>query len=97
MRDPQRTLEGQYVVELEDRDDKNAFKTNLFSILTAIQSINLCDHFKRFATFECLSQQVFEDLTQPVDMTNTSQLGAASKESLNSGGVRFRHDASSLS
>jgi len=41
---------------------------NLFTVLSAIQSINLKDHFKLYGTFGTLQQHILEEITQTVDL-----------------------------
>lgn len=53
-RDPTRELTGKFMVTLDDKDAKYAFKANLFSTLAAIQSINLRDHYPLYASFGIL-------------------------------------------
>ena len=53
-KDSQRTLLDQYICTLDDNQQKQAFKTNLFNVLAAIQSINLKDHYTLYSTFGLL-------------------------------------------
>lgn len=53
-KDTSKSLLGIYEATLDDKEQKRAFKLNLFSVLNAIQAINLKDHFKLYATFGVL-------------------------------------------
>ena len=73
-RDPSKQLFGTFIAVLDDEEQKRAFKTNLFTVLAAIQSINLKDHYKLFETFGVLQSSILEDIILQVDLG--SQLGA---------------------
>ena len=49
-----RDLPEQCVAVLEEPEQKTNFKSNLFTVLAAIQSINLKDHYKLYGSFGLL-------------------------------------------
>ena len=69
LRDPEAKTNyfEQYICILDDKDQKTAFKANLFTVLAAIQSINLKDHYKLYGTFGSLQHHILEDIVKSVD------------------------------
>ena len=59
---------NQYICYLVNAEQKDTFKANLFTCLSAIQSINLKDHYKLYDTYEDLPSQKFEEFLQQLEI-----------------------------
>ena len=76
---------NQYVCQLEDQEHKQIFKTNLFTILTAIQSINIREHYKLYDSFALLQQHILEEITLQAETSYQTSQNNTTLNTKNSG------------